>query len=85
MDNKNQKEVLQQELDAVLEKIKTLGVRNPMNPGGFVATEGEQNTVTGDQADLANEMVDFATNNAILKELEDRASNLRNKIEDLEK
>ena len=79
-----QKQNLEEMLNSVLEQIKTVGVKDDQNPGGFVASEGEQNTVTGDEEDTANEMTDFGTNNAILKELEDRATNIKKALENIE-
>ncbi len=79
-----QKEILEDKLKNVLEQIRTVGVEDKQNPGGFVASEGEQNTVTGDDEDSANEMSDFGTNNAILKELEERAGNIKKALENVE-
>lgn len=84
MDMQKQREILEEKLNNVLEQIKTVGVSADQNPGGFVATEGEQNTVTGDDEDTANEMTDFGTNNAILKQLEDRAVNIKKALENVE-
>lgn len=84
MDIQKQKEILENNLQDVLKQIETVGVKDDQNPGGFVATEGEQNTVTGDQEDQASEMTDFGTNNAILKELEDRSVNIKKALEKIE-
>ncbi|PID83556.1 hypothetical protein CSB11_00620 [Candidatus Campbellbacteria bacterium] len=85
MNTQEIKDFLEMEKKELLEEIGKIGVASKGAEGGF--DPKETNTHEGDvldQADLADEMTNISTNNAILNELEIRLKEVNDSLDDIE-
>lgn len=64
------KEKLLAELSRLEGELETIGRKNPSNPGDWEAKEGEMNTDTAEDAEVAEGIEQYENNSAILKQLE---------------
>ncbi|MCX6703363.1 MAG: TraR/DksA C4-type zinc finger protein [Candidatus Zambryskibacteria bacterium] len=71
---------LEEELKAVEAELMTVGRKNPSNPGDWEAKEGEVNTDTAEDAEIAEGIEVYENNSAILKQLEIRFNELKDAL-----
>ncbi len=64
------KEKLLAELKRLESELETVGRKNPSNPLDWEAKEGEMNTDTAEEAEIAEGIEQYENNSAILKQLE---------------
>jgi DnaK suppressor protein len=64
------KEKLLAELKTLEAELETIGQKNPSNPSDWEAKEGEMNTDTAEDAEVAEGIEQYENNSAVLKQLE---------------
>lgn len=74
------KEKLEAELKTVEAELETVGRKNPSNPLDWEAKEGETNTDTAEEAEVAEGIEEYENNSAILKQLEIRFNELKDAL-----
>ncbi len=74
------KEKLTKELALLEEELSTVGRRNPSNPDDWEATAPQDNVSTADRNEVADEIEDYETNTAILKDLEIRYNEVKSAL-----
>ncbi len=78
------KEKLEAELKTVEAELATVGRKNPSNPLDWEAKEGEMNTDTAEEAEIAEGIEEYENNSAILKQLEIRFNELKDALAKIE-
>ncbi len=58
------------ELQRLEAELETVGRKNPSNPADWEAKEGDMNTDTAEEAEVAEGIEQYENNSAILKQLE---------------
>ena len=74
------KEKLEAELKTVESELQTVGRKNPSNPLDWEAKEGEMNTDTAEEAEVAEGIEEYENNSAILKQLEIRYNEIKDAL-----
>ncbi len=74
------KEKLEAELKTVEAELHTVGRKNPSNPLDWEAKEGEMNTDTAEEAEVAEGIEEYENNSAILKQLEIRYNEIKDAL-----
>lgn len=84
-DTQKLKALLLEEQKQLEASLGTVAVRDPHNPGGYAAIEGNQgHEHTSDDNDLADELEELGNNSAITRELEDRLAIIHKALADLD-
>ncbi len=77
--------ILVEEKQLLENRLGEIAIKDPHNPGGYVAIEGDQgHGHTSDYNDVADELEEFGNNMAITRELEDRLAIIQKALEDIE-
>ena len=74
------KEKLEAELKTVEAELETVGRKNPSNPLDWEAKEGEMNTDTAEEAEVAEGIEEYENNSVILKQLEIRFNEIKDAL-----
>jgi DnaK suppressor protein len=61
---------LEKERGLLEEEMKTVGMKDPSNPGGWSATSNDKDIDSADDNEVADKMEELEENNAILSQLE---------------
>ena len=84
-DTQKLKAILLEEQAQLVASLGTVAVRDPHNPGGYAAIEGDQgHGHTSDDNDLADELEELGNNSAITRDLETRLEIVNKALTDLE-
>lgn len=79
------KKLLSAEEKKLEEELSTVGRRNPENPSDWEATPSDAQTDSADLNDFADNIEDFETNTAILKQLETQLVDVKEALSKMEK
>jgi len=74
------KEKLEAELKTIEAELTTVGRKNPSNPLDWEAKEGDLNTDTAEEAEVAEGIEEYENNSAILKQLEIRFNEIKDAL-----
>lgn len=74
------KEMLEAELKTLDAELETVGRKNPSNPLDWEAKEGDMNTDTAEEAEIAEGIEQYENNSAILKQLETRYNEVKDAL-----
>lgn len=74
------KEKLLAELKTLETELETVGRKNPRNPADWEAKEGEMNTDTAEEAEVAEGIEQYENNSAVLKQLEIRYNEVKDAL-----
>ena len=74
------KEKLLAELKTLETELETVGRKNPSNPADWEAKEGEMNTDTAEEAEVAEGIEQYENNSAVLKQLEIRYNEVKDAL-----
>lgn len=74
------KEKLEVELKTIEGELETVGRKNPSNPLDWEAKEGDMNTDTAEEAEVAEGIEEYENNSAILKQLETRYNEVKDAL-----
>lgn len=74
------KDKLTKELSLLEEELSTVGRRNPSNPDDWEATAPQDNLSSTDRNEVADDIEDYETNTAILKDLEIRYNEVKSAL-----
>ncbi|HEY4517348.1 MAG TPA: TraR/DksA C4-type zinc finger protein [Candidatus Paceibacterota bacterium] len=77
MDTNHFKEKLEAELSKLEGELKSIGERNPSNPGDWEATAPDMNIPASDPNDVADTIEEYETRSGELKELEIRYNEVK--------
>lgn len=78
------KELLLIEREKLESELSTVGRRNPDNPEDWEAVPSDAQTDSADLNDFADNIEDFETNTAILKQLETQLKDVNDALEKIE-
>lgn len=84
IDTQKYKKMLESELGTVEGELKTLGRRNPSNPQDWEAMPSKMDTDSADENLTADNIEEFESNTAILKQLETRFNEIRGALKRIE-
>jgi len=84
VDTREFKEKLEVELKTVEDELKTVGHINPSNPGDWEAQPEKNDTVPADTNDVAEDITEYETNTAVLKELEIRFNEIKGALKKIQ-
>lgn len=76
---------LEKELATLETELKSVGHINPSNPADWEPTSGEVDTEASDPADIADNIENYETNTAILKQLETQYNEVKDALSKIEK
>lgn len=74
------KEKLTAELKTLETELETVGRKNPSNQADWEAKEGEMNTDTAEEAEVAEGIEQYENNSAVLKQLEIRYNEVKDAL-----
>lgn len=78
------KKILENELVLIKEELNSVGRVNPDNPKDWEAEPDEEAVPSADPTDYADEIEEFETNSAILKELEIKYNKIKDALKRIE-
>jgi RNA polymerase-binding transcription factor DksA len=79
------KKKLEQELATLEAELKSVGHINPDNPRDWEASSGDVDINASDPADIADNIENYESNTAILKQLEAQHANVKRALEKIDK
>ncbi len=79
------KEKLEKELATLETELKSVGHINPSNPADWEPSSGEVDVEASDLADIADNIENYETNTAILKQLETQYNEVKDALLKIEK
>ena len=84
IDKKHFKEKLQNEQDIIESELKTLGRKNPTNPSDWETVEPLTDHDRADETEVADNIEQYDSNNAILNQLEARLREVKLALEKID-
>jgi RNA polymerase-binding transcription factor DksA len=85
IDTKKIKDVLEKELKTLEAELKTVGHKNPDNPKDWESQATETDINASDTADIADNIENYESNTAVLKQLETQYNDVRHALDKIKK
>ena len=79
------KKKLEQELEVLESELKNVGHINPDNPKDWEPSSGEVDITASDPADIADNIENYESNTAVLKQLETQYNNVKLALKKIQK
>ena len=84
VDTNHFKDLLEKERQALIEELQNIGARNPSNPTDWVGKAAALDTERSDKNDVADNIEELETHNAVVMQLEIRLNNIKNALKRIE-